>query len=88
MGSIPMIIVAIGVVVVVFAIFSMKQKSKTNQQKTDDKNQTEKEQIVGVKRNPRNIVKKDMSEFIRFDKIANNMIYQKKRREIYNGYTM
>lgn len=78
MGSIQMImLVIIGAGAIGFAIYSMKKKSGGNQQKINLDNNSETQKIEGLKTPAKSVVKKDMSDFIRFDKIANDMIYQK-----------
>lgn len=93
MGQDVMLLVAFGILLLAVAIFLLitgnksKSKSKAN---ANNNNQTEvkvvenikKEDntstVKGVKRQPKQVDQRDMSEFIKFDKIANDMIYQNK----------
>lgn len=87
MGSTQMImLVFVAIFIIAFAIYSMKnKKGGGNKPKVNVNTSNEQNGIFsGVKRPAKEIVKKDMSEFIRFDKVANDMIYQQKG----NKYTM
>lgn len=93
MGQDVMLLVAFGILLLAVAIFLLitgnksKSKSKAN---ANNNNQTEvkvvenikKEDntstVKGVKRQAKQVEQRDMSEFIKFDKIANDMIYQNK----------
>lgn len=76
MGSTMIMLVLIVVAVIAFFVFRKKDNTGSNKQMKNTDGVKEKEVVTGVKRPAKDIVKKDMSEFIRFDKIANDMIYQ------------
>lgn len=77
MGSEMIILVAIVVVIIAIFVFKKKDNTSGNKQMKNNEAKKEKEAVVGVKKPAKDIVRKDMSEFIKFDKIANDMIYQK-----------
>lgn len=90
MGKDMLILIAFGILLLTVAMFllldSKKKKNKSNakskesvnivniDQKTQEKSST----VSGVKKQAKQVEQRDMSEFIKFDKIANDMIYQNK----------
>lgn len=56
----------------------VKSTKKSLQKKDSYKGSSEKESLVGLKKNTKVVPRKDMSEFILFDKVENDMIYQRK----------
>jgi len=80
--SIIMLIV-VGVLIVAVAIsFVISKKKGNNGNKSTNTKSNSKD--ISKKSNDNGVARKDMSEFIKFDKIANDMIYQKKGEK----YTM
>ena len=78
--SIVMLVV-VGVMIIVLGIsFALSKKKSKNNGNASKSNITTNQS----KSSNNNVPKKDMSEFIKFDKIANDMIYQKKGEK----YTM
>ena len=71
--SIIMLII-IGVLIVAIAISFLINKKKNKNNSKNNSNNTR----GNSKTNNDSVQRKDMSEFITFDKIANDMIYQKK----------
>lgn len=93
MGSqIIVIMILVGVFIIAFGIYLVKQKPKTKgvakkefrniktttgqAKNLKNNNVTAKETVVGIKKVAKEVPRKDMSEFIKFDKILNDMIYQ------------
>lgn len=70
-------LVFIGILIIGIAISFIISKNKKNSKSTNNK-------VGTTKTNSESVQKKDMSEFIKFDKIANDMIYQNKGEK----YTM
>ncbi len=71
----PIILV---VFILAFGIYSVVNKSKTKKSGAKVGKGAKEEQLNSYKGVQKEVPKKDMSSFIRFDKIANDMIYQKK----------
>lgn len=93
MGQDVMMLVAFGILLLGAAIFLLlsgnKSKTKTKTMANNSnqneikvvntiKKEEDKSQIKGLKRQEKQVEQRDMSEFIKFDKIANDMIYQNK----------
>ncbi|MDD4109222.1 MAG: hypothetical protein PHH93_10940 [Prolixibacteraceae bacterium] len=82
MGQNIIMMILFGTIILAGGIYFLIMKAKNN--KNNNLKETTKEtkplaeQRDGIKRNTKDIQRKDMSSFIRFDKIANDMIYQKK----------
>lgn len=82
MGQNIIMMILFGTIILAGGIYFLIMKAKNN--KNNNLKETTKEtkplaeQSDGIKRNTKDIQRKDMSSFIRFDKIANDMIYQKK----------
>lgn len=73
-------LVVVGIIIVALAVsFAMSKKKNKNNKKGNSKVNSS-----TSKTSKDNVQRKDMSEFIKFDKIANDMIYQKKGEK----YTM
>ena len=80
--SIVMLII-VGILIVAIAIsFAISKKKGNKGNKSTNTKSNSKD--ISKKSSDNGIARKDMSEFIRFDKIANDMIYQKKGEK----YTM
>ena len=78
MGKDMIMLIAFGVLLLVFVIYYLYDKSKKNNanKSMPVKGTNETTNIQGVKRVEKPVEQKDMSGFIKFDKIANDMIYQ------------
>lgn len=78
MGKDFIMLVIFGVVVLVAGIYYLytKSKSKNPNKGTEVQGTNEETALQGVKRPEKQVEQKDMSGFIKFDKIANDMIYQ------------
>lgn len=71
-GSLIMI-----VVVVIYFVYDKSKSKKSNQLNENGKSTKENTTVIrGIKRMDKSVEQKDMSGFIKFDKIANDMIYQ------------
>ena len=78
MGKDLLMLIAFGVVLLVAGIYYLYSKSQKNNSNKKQEVQltTETATIQGIKRPEKVAEQKDMSGFIKFDKIANDMIYQ------------
>ena len=79
MGQSTLMMILFGVFILAAGVYYLYSKSKAANSNNDTGKQTDKkdEQVVGVKRVEKDIPRKDMASFMNFDKIANDMIYQK-----------
>ena len=75
MGSEAIIAIVFAVCVGAFGIYMLVEKKKNQASQTPSSTKTE--GLNGYKTKPSDAPAKDMAGFIRFDKIANDMIYQK-----------
>ncbi len=78
MGKDAMMLIFACIMVVVVVVYFIYDKSKNKKSKSTNGKETKdtKSSITGVKRVEKAAEQKDMSGFIKFDKIANDMIYQ------------
>lgn len=76
-------LVVVGILIIVVAVIFIKMKKKEKQANINRSNNSSTGGKTG-KKSSESISRKDMSDFIKFDKIANDMIYQKKGEK----YTM
>ena len=77
MGQSPIMLIILVVFAVAFAIYFMMDKKKKEGADTIQKEGENNNSNNGVKKNKADVPRKDMSDFIHFDKVANDMIYQK-----------
>lgn len=83
MGQDTLMLIVFGVILIVAGIYYLYSKSTGNTRTHTSKHsagnqETEENKNNGVKRVEKAVEQRDMSEFIKFDKIANDMIYQNK----------
>jgi len=78
MGKELIMLIGFGIVLLVAGVYYLYDKSKKQQpnKPTEVKSTEETTAIQGVKKPEKVVEQKDMSGFIKFDKIANDMIYQ------------
>ena len=79
MGKDVLMLIVFGVMLAVIGVYylhSKKQKATPSTNKTSVKSTNDNNKIEGIKRQEKTVEQKDMSGFIKFDKIANDMIYQ------------
>lgn len=78
MGKDFIMLIIFGVVVLIMVIYYLYDKSKKNNgnKQMEEVGQNNTEVPQGVKKTEKIVEQKDMSGFIKFDKIANDMIYQ------------
>ena len=77
MGKDLVMLIAFGVVLLVIGVYYIYDKIKNNNAKGNNVGKTSGvDKVSGVKKVDKAVEQKDMSGFIKFDKIANDMIYQ------------
>ena len=78
MGKDTLMLILFGVLILGIGIFYLIDKSKNGKPKASKASYTPQEptKVQGVKKPAKAVEQKDMSGFIKFDKIANDMIYQ------------
>jgi len=89
MGQESIMMIALGVILIIAGVYfiiskSQKKGNSTNKMVAQDQINEPAQQTQSIKRPAKPIEQRDMSEFLKFDKIANDMIYQNKGEK----YTM
>lgn len=80
MGQSTIMMIVLGIFILAFGVYYLYNKSKQangSNQASASTNNTKNTNVSGIKRVDKEVPRGDMSSFMHFDKIANDMIYQK-----------